>query len=56
MAFMCMSIDTQFEMMSEADIKSILGQIIDRVDFASLESLNNKRFLEAPINLGALIG
>ena len=55
-AFQCLSIDTQFDMMSEADISSLKDQIVDRVDFMSLQALNNKRFYDFPVNLSALIG
>jgi len=41
--------------LSETDIDEIKSQIIDKVDTASLEALNNKRFVEFPINLPGLI-
>ena len=55
-AFQCLSIDTQYDMLSEADISLLKDQIVDRVDFMSLQALNNKRFYDFPINISALIG
>ncbi len=55
-AFQCTSIDTQYGLLSNTDIESIKAQIIDKVDINSVEALNNKRFLESPINLPALLG
>ena len=55
-AFQCLSIDSQYEMMTEADKSSLKDQIIDRVDFMSLQALNNKRFYDFPINISALLG
>ena len=54
-AFQCTSIDTQYQLLSDTDIDNIKSQIVDKVDLASLESLNNRRFLEFPINLQGLI-
>lgn len=54
LAFQCTSIDTQFEMLPEADITGVQSQIIDRSDMESVYALNNQRFLEFPINLIAL--
>lgn len=54
-AFQCTSIYTQYELMNEADIESIKHQIVDKFDISSLEALNNKRFLDFPINLQGLI-
>lgn len=55
-AFQCMSLDIQFDMMSDTDKSSLKDQMIDRVDFMSLNALNNKRFYEFPVNISALIG
>ena len=55
-AFLCTSIETQYEILSISDKESIDEQKVDRIDMKSLEALNNKRFLDFPINLGALIG
>lgn len=54
-AFQCTSIDTQYALLSDADIENIKSQMIDRSDFESLEALNNRRFLEFPINLPNLL-
>lgn len=54
-AFRCTSIDTQFTLLNDTDIAEIKSQIVDKVDVESLESLNNKRFLEFPINLSGLL-
>lgn len=54
-AFKCMSIDTQYKLLGEGDIENIKSQIIDKVDIESVELLNNKRFLEFPLNLQSLI-
>ena len=51
-----MSLDIQFDMMSDTDKSSLKDQMIDRVDFMSLNALNNKRFYEFPVNISALIG
>ena len=54
-AFQCTSIDIQYQILSDIDIDNIRSQIIDKVDVESLQSLNNKRFLEFPINLQGLL-
>lgn len=54
-AFQCTSIDTQYDLLNDTDIDYIKSQIIDKSDIESLEALNNKRFLEFPINLQGLI-
>jgi hypothetical protein len=54
-AFMCTNIETQYQLLSESDIDNIKSQIVDKVDMASLSSLNNKRFLDYPINLPSLM-
>lgn len=54
-AFQCTSIDTQYSLLNDVDIEEVKSQIRDKVDIQSLEALNNKRFLEFPINLQGLI-
>ena len=54
-AFQCTSIDTQYELLNDADIDSVKRQIVDKVDIESVEALNNKRFFNFPINLQSLI-
>lgn len=54
-AFQCTSIYTQYELLNEADIESVKHQIVDKFDISSLEALNNKRFLDFPINLQGLL-
>lgn len=54
-AFECTSIDHQVEMMTEADKQMVMEQIMDKTDLASVEALNNQRFLEFPINLQNLL-
>lgn len=54
-AFQCTGIDTQYSLLSETDINGVRSQIVDKVDVQSLEALNNKRFLDSPINLPALL-
>lgn len=54
-AFQCTSIDTQYGLLNETDIEEIKSQIIDKADIKSVEALNNKRFLDDPINLPALL-
>lgn len=54
-AFQCTSIDTQYQLINEIDIEYIKSQIVDKIDMESLEALNNKRFLEFPINLPGLL-
>ena len=54
-AFQCTSIDTQYSLLSDTDIENIKSQIIDKIDIESIEALNNKRFLEFPINLQGLL-
>ena len=41
-----MSIDTQYNLLGESDIKKIKSQIVDKIDIKSVEALNNKRFIE----------
>lgn len=53
-AFQCTSIENQYSLLSETDIDLIKSQIVDKVDIESLNSLNNKRFLDSPINLQGL--
>lgn len=54
-AFQCMSIDTQYNLLGESDIKKIKSQIVDKIDIKSVEALNNKRFIDYPINIQGLI-
>ena len=54
-AFICTSIETQIELINDIDIEEIKKQIIDRIDTRSVEALNNKRFLDCPINLQYLL-
>lgn len=54
-AFRCTDIDTQYDLLTDADINSVKSQIVDKIDIASVEALNNKRFLEFPINLQYLL-
>jgi hypothetical protein len=54
-AFQCTSIDTQYSLLSDTDIEGVKSQIVDKVDIESVEALNNKRFLEFPINIQGLI-
>ena len=53
-SFPCVSIDFQYEMLSEVDISAVKEQLVDKMDMVSVESLNNKRFLNYPINLTGL--
>ena len=54
-AFKCTSIDTQFELTNDIDVEYVKSQIIDKIDMESLEALNNRRFLDFPINLPGLL-
>ena len=54
-SFQCVDLNTQFELLSETDIDEIKNQIIDQLDQSSIVSLNNKRFLDYPINLQGLL-
>lgn len=54
-AFVCTSIETQYALINESDIENIRAQIKDKFDIKSVESLNNKRFLDFPINLQMLL-
>lgn len=54
-AFVCTSIDTQYMLLNNADIENIKSQIKDKFDIKSVEALNNKRFLDFPINLQMLL-
>lgn len=55
-AFQCTSIENQYQLLNNTDIDNIKNQIIDKSDIESLESLNNKRFMDYPINLNGLLG
>ena len=52
--FKCVSLDNQYDMLTDADIASIKDQVIDKIDVVSIQALNNRRFLEYPINLTGL--
>lgn len=54
-AFKCMSIDTQYQLINNVDAEYIKSQIVDKIDITSVEALNNKRFLDFPINLSMLV-
>lgn len=54
-AFQCTSIETQYSLLSDIDIEEIKSQIIDKTDMESLNALNNRRFLDNPIQLNSLI-
>lgn len=54
-AFKCTGLDIQYSLLSNIDIEGIQSQIIDKADMGSLESLNNQRFLDFPINLQGLL-
>ena len=54
-AFKCTSIESQFELLSQTDIDEIKSQIIDKIDIESIEALNNRRFIDYPINLQMLL-
>lgn len=54
-AFNCTSIEMQYELLNKADIDFIESQIVDKVDISSVEALNNKRFINSPINLSMLV-
>jgi hypothetical protein len=55
-AFDCTNLDIQHTLLTDSDIESIKLQIVDNIDTGSIEVLNNKRFLDFPINLQGLIG
>lgn len=50
-AFQCLNLDTQISMLGENHVQSVLSQRIDKMDMESIQSLNNRRFLEYPIKL-----
>lgn len=54
-AFQCTNLDTQYNLLSDIDIDNIKSQIVDKIDMKSLDALNNRRFLDFPINLQGLI-
>lgn len=54
-AFICTSIETQYSLINDVDISYIKSQLVDKVDMASVEALNNKRFIDYPINLHMLL-
>ena len=53
--YRCMSLDTHEEMLTDGDREYIQTQLIDKIDVASLSALNNRRFLEFPLNLQGLM-
>jgi len=54
-AAQCMDLQNQLNLLNETDFDFVCSQMIDRVDNASLEALNNQRFLDFPINLAGLL-
>jgi len=54
-AFQCMNLELQYNLLNQANIESIKSQIIDKYDMKSLEELNNRRFSDFPINLLMLL-
>jgi len=54
-AFQCTDLDIQYGLLSDTDIEEIKSQMVDKMDVASMEALNNKRFLEFPIQLQNLL-
>lgn len=54
-AFSCTDLGTQYALLTESDIDSIKLQLVNNIDISSLEALNNKRFLDFPINLQGLL-
>lgn len=54
-AFKCTGLEIQYALLSDMDRESIKNQLIDKSDISSIESLNNQRFLEFPINLQGLL-
>lgn len=56
MGFQCTNIDDQYQLLSDVDVDKIMNQIVDKIDITSIESLNNQRFFNYPINLNALLG
>lgn len=54
-AFQCTSIENQFNLLGDSDIEKIKSQIVDKIDIQSVESLNNKRFIDFPINIQGLL-
>lgn len=53
--FRCVSLDNSYGMITEADVSVLKEQMVDKIDLVSVEALNNKRFLNYPINLTGLI-
>ena len=51
----CLNLNLHLNTLSNSDVDNIKLQIIDKYDMVSLEALNNKRFLEFPINITGLI-
>lgn len=55
-AYECTDLETQLELLGRGDRDFVCSQLLDKADQASLEALNNKRFLEFPVNLSGLLG
>lgn len=55
LAFQCTNLNIQYALLSDTDIEKIKNQLVDKVDIQSVEALNNKRFLEYPINIQGLL-
>lgn len=51
----CTDLSLQLSLLTNTDRDFVCSQMIDRSDPASLESLNNRRFLDFPINLIGLL-
>jgi DNA-binding ferritin-like protein (Dps family) len=54
-AYKCTDIRFQFSLLTDADKKMILDQIIDLSDIQSVENLNNVRFQKYQINIPGLL-
>ena len=54
-SFQCTDLETQYNLLNDIDKESIKNQIIDKFDMSSLEALNNRRFIESPINIPGLL-
>ena len=53
-AYQCMGLDTQYGLLSKTDIENVRSQIVDKID-PSIQTINNRRFLEHPVNLQYLL-
>ena len=54
-AFECTDLNTQLALLTDFDIENIKLQLVDKVDTSSIETLNNKRFLDFQINIPGLL-